>query len=91
MYANEDIYNKSHGRSITAIDGLNMNEVVRIFTGKNIGATFFRGSKPISAVWATPDIVVSEACVIPAGYGVRDHRFFVLDFLTSSLIGQTSP
>ena len=68
-----------------------MNEVVGTFTGKKIGATLFRGSKPIDAVWATPDIVVVGACVMPASYGVGDHRFFVLDFLTSSLIGKTPP
>ena len=28
---------------------------------------------------------------MPAGYGVGNHRLFVLDFLTSSLIGQTPP
>ena len=28
---------------------------------------------------------------MPAGYGVRDHRLFVLYLLTSSLIGQTPP
>ena len=47
-----------------------MNEEVGKFTGKRIGATFFRGSKPIDAVWATPDIVVVGACVMPAGYVV---------------------
>ena len=28
---------------------------------------------------------------MPAGYGIRDHRLFVLDFLTSSLIGHDPP
>ena len=85
------IYKKSFGKSITAKYGLNMNEVVGTFTGKKIGSTFFRVSKPIDAVWATPDIVVVGACVMPAGYGVGEHYLFVLDFLTSSLIGQTPP
>ena len=62
--------------------------MVGTLTGKKIGATFFRGSKTIDAVWATPDIVLVGACVVPAGYVVGDHRLFVLDFLTSSLIGQ---
>ena len=44
MDANKDIYKKSLGKSITARDGLNMNEVVVTFTGKKIEATFFRGS-----------------------------------------------
>ena len=51
MDSNEDIYKKILGKSITAIDGHNMNEVVGTFTGKKIGATFFRRSKPIDAVW----------------------------------------
>ena len=68
-----------------------MNEVVGTFTGKKIGATFFIGSKPIDAVWATPDIVVVGECVMPEGYGVGDHRLFVLDFLTSSIIGKMPP
>ena len=41
MDANENIYKKSLEKSITAIDGLNMNEVVGTFTGKKIGETFF--------------------------------------------------
>ena len=29
--------------------------------------------------------------MMPTGYGVKNHCLFVLDFLTSSLIGQTPP
>ena len=89
MDTNEDIYKNILGKYITARDGLNMNEVVGTFNGEKIGETFFRGSKSIDAVWSTPDIVVVGACVMPSGYGVGDHRLFVLDFLTYSLIGQT--
>jgi hypothetical protein len=39
--ANEDIYRKSLGHSLTNQDGLNMLEVVEAFTGKKIGHTFF--------------------------------------------------
>jgi hypothetical protein len=41
MDANEDIYRKSLGKSLTRMDGLNMLEVVGEFTGKRIGSTFF--------------------------------------------------
>ena len=68
-----------------------MNEVVGTFNGKKRGATLFRGSKPIDAVWVTPDIVVVGACVIPGSCGVGNHRLFVLDFLTSYLVGQMPP
>ena len=91
MDANEDIYKKSIGKTLTQEDGLGMQEVVGAFTGEKLGATFFRGKTPIDAVWATPDVVVVGACVMPAGYGVGDHRLFVIDFLTSSLVGTTPP
>ena len=91
MDANEDIYKKSLEKSLTKEDGLGMQEVVGTFTGEKLGATFFRGTKPIDGIWATPDVVVVGACVMPAGYGVGDHRLFVIDFLTSSLVGTTTP
>ena len=68
-----------------------MKKVVSTFTGQKIGATFFHGTKPIDGIWATSDIVVVGACAIPCGYGVGDHRMFIVDFRTSSLIGHTSP
>ena len=91
MDANEDIYNKSIGKALTDTAGLGMKEVVSTFTGQKIGATFFRGTNPIDGIWATSDIVVVGACVMPCGYGVGDHRMFIVDFLTSSLIGHTPP
>ncbi len=67
-----------------------MSEVVGDFTGKKIGPTFFRGSKPIDGIWATPDITIAHACIMPAGFGVGDHRLFVVDFQEESLVG-TAP
>jgi hypothetical protein len=68
---------------LTDIEGLAMKEVVGDFTGTAIGSTFFRGSKPIDGVWATSDITVSNAAIMPAGYGIGDYRLFVIDFLKS--------
>jgi hypothetical protein len=87
MDANENIYKKSIRRTLTSIEGLNMNEVVGEFTGKKIGPTFFRGSKPINGVWATSDLVVTHACAMPVGFGVGDHRMFIIDFQESSMVG----
>jgi hypothetical protein len=44
--ANEDIYRKLIGKTLTSVDGLAMREVVGEFTGKRIGHTHFRGKKP---------------------------------------------
>ena len=87
MDANEDIYKKEIGRLLTNEDGLNMSEVVGDFTGTPVGPTFFRGTKPIDGVWATKDVQVVNACVMPAGFGVGDHRMFVVDFQLQSLVG----
>ena len=91
MDANEDIYSKTIGKTLTNSTGLRMKEAISEFTGRKLGATFFRGSKPIDAVWHTQDVIVTGACVMPAGYGVGDHRLFIIDFLTSSLVGNAPP
>ena len=91
MDANSDIYRKELGKALTNADGLNMSEVVGNFTGMPVGPTFFRGQKPIDGVWATKDLQVVNACVMPAGFGVGDHRMFVVDFRLQSLVGASPP
>ena len=76
---------------LTNENGLGMIEVVGAFTGLQLGATFFRGSTHIDGIWATPDVEVVHACVMPCGYGIGDHRLFVVDFRTASLIGAEPP
>jgi hypothetical protein len=83
----KNIYNKSIGRASTDKEGLNMVVIVRNHTGKHIRPTFFsRGSALIDGVWATVDINITHACIMPATYEVRDHRLFVVDFQEESLI-----
>ena len=91
MDANEDIYKKQIGRRLTDEAGLNMSEVVGDFTGEDLGATYFRGTKPIDGVWATRDIGIVGACVMPVGFGVGDHRLFVIDIQVASMIGAAPP
>ncbi len=75
------------GRELTDLHGLGMKEVVGEFTTKRLGATYFRGSAPIDAVWATSNVAVVNACVMPVSYGVGDHPLFVVDFATALLVG----
>ena len=88
---NKHIYKKLIGKSLTDIDGLAIKEVVGDFTGKAVGSTFFRGSKPIDGVWATSDISVCNATIMPAGYGVGDHRLFVINFTALDGTPQNNP
>jgi hypothetical protein len=64
-----------------------MIEVVGRYTGKKIGPTHFWGQLPIDGFWTTPDMRVSNACIMPAGYGIGDHRLFTIDLHTASLVG----
>lgn len=85
--ANENIYRKSIGKALTNTEGLGLKEVVGSFTGRQIGPTYYRGRTPIDGIWATPDISIAGACIMPAGFGIGDHRMFVIDLHTDSLIG----
>ncbi len=65
-----------------------MQERVGEFTSKKIGPTFFQKSKPIDGIWATSDLIITQhACMMPAGFGVGDHRIFVIDFQELSMVG----
>ena len=83
------IYQKSMGKNLTNSQGLTMKEEAESFTGEQLGATFFQGTKPIDGVWATANIVVTGAYVMPTGYSICNHQLFVINFLTSSMIGNT--
>lgn len=89
MDVNENIYKKSLGKLLSDPEGLDMKEVVGDFTGSPLGATHFRGSTPIDGIWATRDIEVVGACVMPCGFGVGDHRLFLVDFRSDTIVGQT--
>jgi hypothetical protein len=83
--ANENIYSKSIGKALTNLEGLAMKEVVGTFTGRRVGPTYSRGSTPIDGIWATSDISISNACIMPTGYGIGDHRLFIIDFNTTDI------
>ncbi len=89
--ANEDIYKKPLGKTLTNIDDLAMKEIVGEFTQNPVGTTYFCGSKPIDGIWATLDITVCNACIMPAGYGIGDHRMFIIDFASGDIVGNTPP
>ena len=91
MDANNHIYRGILGRELSEANGLGMKEVIRDFTGAELGPTYFRGSTPIDGIWATPDVQISNACVMPAGYGIGDHRLFIVDIVAASLIGEEPP
>ncbi len=89
--ANKNIYTKALGKLLTDYEGLGMIEAVGRYTGKKVGPTHFRGQLPINGIWTTPDMTVSNACIMPAGYGIGDHRLFIIDLHTALLVGPGPP
>ena len=87
MDHNEHVTNGLLGRELGNKNGLDLREAVIQHTGTSPGATFFRRSKPIDGVWVARDLDISNACVVPFGYGVGDHHAFVLDIPLELVIG----
>jgi hypothetical protein len=66
----EHVYVGALGKALSDREGLNLSKVILKHTGLGTGATFFRGSKPIDGLWASSDLDISNACVMPFGYGI---------------------
>ncbi len=85
---NKHMYYGPLGRDLANTSNLGLQEAVLQHTGTQMGATFFRGSKPIEGLWVSSDIEISNICVMPFGYGDGDHCMFALDITLESLIGK---
>jgi hypothetical protein len=88
MDHNEHVIDGCLGKALASKDGPDLREAIRLHTGASPGATFFRGSRPIDGLWVSSDLDISNACVMPFGFGVGDHRAFVLDIPLESLVGE---
>jgi hypothetical protein len=89
MDHNEHTYGRPLDRALTDTSSLGLQEAVLHHTGTQTGATFFRGSKPTNGLWVSSNINIANLCVMLFGYGVGDHRKFILDVTLVSLIGKT--
>jgi len=86
MNHNEHMYDGALGKALSNWEGLNLSKVILKHTGLQFSATFFWGSKLIDGLWASRDLDISNACVMPFGYGVGNHRAFILDIPLESLL-----
>jgi len=87
MDHNEHVTNGLLGKDLGDKNGLDMREPIIQHTSASPGTTYFRGSKPIDGMWVSGDLDISNACIMPFGYGVGDHRAFVLNIPLESMIG----
>ncbi len=60
-------------------------------TGVHIPPTFRDGTVPIDMVFATSGIECVNAYILPHRGGIGNHRCFILDFTSSSVIGSKFP
>ncbi len=79
MDHNEHVINGQLGKALADKDGPDLREVNMQHSGTSPGATFFRKSKPIDGLWVSNDLDISNSCMMPFGYGIGNHRAFILD------------
>ncbi len=89
MDHNEHVYDNVLSKALSNREDLNLSEVILKHTGSRTSATFFWGSKPIDGLWASSNLDISNACVMPFGYGVGYHRAFILNISLESLVGES--
>jgi hypothetical protein len=89
MGHNEHVYDGALVKALSDRKGLNLSEVtLKHAGGLRTGVMFFWGSKPINGLWASSDLDISNACMMPFGYRIGDHHIFVLNIPLESLVGE---
>jgi hypothetical protein len=74
-----------------AADDLNFMELCRKHTGTPIPSTHQKGSAPINGIFATMGITCINVFILPQYGGVGDHRCFIIDLTSESMIGTSFP
>jgi hypothetical protein len=87
---NKNVYTGQIARRL-AKDNLNFTEVCQKHTGWPIPPTFRTGSVPIDGIFATAGIECINTFILPHYGGVGNHRCFILDLSSDSLIGTLFP
>ncbi len=84
---NKHVINGLLGKALADKEGLDLWKAIIQHTGTSPGTTFIWGSKPINGLWISSDLDISNACVMPFGYGIGNHCTFILDIQIESLVG----
>ena len=87
---NEHVYTGRFAQRL-AEDDLLMTEQCQQVTGEQLPATFVTGSRPIDAVFATPGASAVNATILQQHAGVGDHKCFIVDFTSESILGSVFP
>ena len=88
--ANSDVYRGILAKRLNEPD-IRMRELCREILGKESPNSHFRGSTPLTGVFATSEIRGVNAFQSGHGGGIGDHRVFIVDVDMGSLIGEDFP
>ena len=87
---NQNVYTGKLAKLLSE-DGIRMHEICIRITGVPLPPTHIRGSIPIDAVFCTMGIDGVAAALLPSRTGVGDHRVFIVDVTSSSVLGDVFP
>jgi hypothetical protein len=87
---NENVYTGDLATALSR-DNLRMQELCRQIIGDYLPPTHARGSVPIDAVFCTAGINGVAIALLPSQIGVGDHRVFMINIMSSSMIGDVFP
>jgi hypothetical protein len=89
-FLNENIYSGQIAQCL-ALPDLMLSKQCLQCTGIQVPPTFRDGTVPIDAIFATAGIECINAYILPHKCGMGDHRCFILNFTSSSVIGTKFP
>ena len=87
---NENVYTGPLSLILSG-DDLWMMEVCQRTTGLLLPPMHDRGQSPIDAIFGTAGLVCTAATLLPPHIGVGDHRVFVVDITSESVLGNILP
>jgi hypothetical protein len=87
---NEDVYTGILSVQLP-LDPLRLQELCRQTTGQPLPPTHNQGRIPMDAIFGTAGVEPTAAILLPSGAGMGDHRVFLIDLSSQSLIGDAFP
>jgi hypothetical protein len=83
---NKDVYSGSLASQLSS-DKFQMTKMCLWTTGNKLPSTHIHGQMPINGVFATCGLVCKAVTLLPSRERVGDHRVFVLDIVSESVLG----
>jgi hypothetical protein len=87
---NKNVYTGALAAALSS-DNLCMHELCRRITDDLLPHTHTRGTVPIDVVFCTAEINGVAVALLPSQIGMGDHRVFMIDIMSTSMMGDVFP